>query len=391
LFEIGKDLNTENIPSSIAFNLPQKYKVVKKLGEGACGQTLQIRDDDIGSDFVVKKYHPVVSKSTDVTFFSELLNRFKDEARILFKINHPNIVRIFNFFDYRDYETSYIVMEMILGENIQQYTSKNPAELATLFEKTIEGFAHLENKQILHRDIRPDNIIVSETGEPKIIDFGFGKDLAAEKVDDKSISLNWWCPVPPEFNEKIYDFQTEVYFVGKLFEQIMQENSLTDFKYVNIVAQMCRPDRNQRPKKFSIVRNNIVSGQFEELEFNDRDIQNYRYFSNNISNILIRVDGGCRYNNEISDVLGELESLYRKTMLEEVLPNPAKITQVFLKGGFRYNSNYEFPVEILKDFIQLLRGLSNDKRMIVLSNLFSKLDAIDRHWPEHGSDEEIPF
>ena len=74
---------------------------------------------------------------------------------------------------------------------------------------------------MLHRDIRAGNLLVDNDGQLKIIDLGFGKQVNTSLDFDKSITLNWWCATPDEFRFKRYDFGTEVYFVGKLFEQLI--------------------------------------------------------------------------------------------------------------------------------------------------------------------------
>lgn len=70
--------------------------------------------------------------------------------------------------------------------------------------------------------------MVRSDGILKIIDLGFGKSIDNSQGFDKSITLNWWCDTPEEFRESKYDYQTEVYFVGKLFEGIIQEHEISD-------------------------------------------------------------------------------------------------------------------------------------------------------------------
>lgn len=333
----------DQLPNSIEFNIPKKYKVIEKLGEGACGITVQIRDESMDSDFVVKKYSPIFSKQTSPNEYASLLKRFRDEARILFRINHPNIVRIFNFYDYKEAQAAYIIMEMIKGSNLIEYASKYPAELTYIFEKTIDGFFHLEQNNILHRDIRPFNLLVAESGEPKIIDFGFGKQVGVENDDeDKSISLNWWCEVPPEFKENTYDFQTEIYFVGKLFEEAIKKCDLSEFKYLDVVSAMCRRERSDRPKKFSEIREIVTSGKFQDLEFDQDEVNTYRTFAGDLFELVTRIDGGTEYNRDVDQIIKQLADLHRNTMLEWHLPEPVRIARIFIKGGFRYQSNYEF-------------------------------------------------
>ena len=238
--------------SEIEFNRPKKYRTLRVLGHGACGETVLIRDDDMGVDLVVKKYRPSFGITPSEPEFSELMERFREEARILFQLNHPNIVRVYNFFDYKEHETAYIIMEHIEGTDIETHVKNNPLNFDSIFEKVIGGFEHLESKGILHRDIRPLNLLVSNRGEPKIIDFGFGKQIdISTRGPGKSISLNWWCETPPEFQYSVYDTQTEVYFVGKLFEHVMVTNSLDGSKHAPTISRMCAPPRDVRFKTFA--------------------------------------------------------------------------------------------------------------------------------------------
>src|SRR5690606_22854966 len=137
---------------------------------------------------------------------------FIDEIKLLHKVYHKNIVRVFNYYLYPEQVTGYILMEFIKGYKIDEYVSVNPDKLNNLFVQTIEGFAYLEENNILHRDIRPDNILVTNDGVTKIIAFGFGKTVDCDNSDN-SISLNWRYAKPDEFAQKIYDTKTEIYFV----------------------------------------------------------------------------------------------------------------------------------------------------------------------------------
>jgi len=375
----------------IEFNRPAKYKVVKVLGRGACGETVQIRDDDMGCDFVAKKYHPIVSKDEEPGIFENLLDRFREEARILFQLNHSNVVRVFNFFDYREHKTSYIIMEFVSGPDIIEYLSHNPENADKVFEGVVDGFAHLQQRKILHRDIRPMNILVGENSVPKVIDFGFGKRMDFEESqDEKSISLNWWCDTPPEFQDGIYDFQTEVYFVGKLFQKAVEECNLTDFKYMQLLRDMNEPDRTTRAQSFSEIQHAIIEGKFSELAFSEYEITAYRDFSNGLAGIVSKIRSDASFERDTSKLIGRLEAFYRRTMLEEVLAAPYKLVQIFVSGSFRYRLDADLKVATLRSFLDLLKGLSEEKRSIVVENLLMRLEAVEQTEPSPFGDE-IPF
>ncbi len=379
----------------IVFNRPKKYRTVRELGRGACGETLLVHDDDMDVELVVKKYCPVIDRKTDAGLYAELMERFRDEARILFQLNHPNIVRVFNYFDYTPQNTAYIVMEYISGSDVETYVKQNPLSFDFIFEKVIAGFEHLESEGILHRDIRPNNLLVTESGEPKIIDFGFGKRMDFDtELEGKSISLNWWCEKPPEFVNSIYNVQTEVYFVGKLFEHILLETSLSGSKYAPTIEKMCAPSLDRRFQSFQEIYNALNEELFEDIEFEPHEISTYRSFADQLEAVFSEINSGAAYARESSLIIEELEALRETVILEEFVPDPATVCRVFVKGGFRYFKNRTFEVELLSDFLKLLKSLTGNKREVVVANIASRLDAISRPKPRSFTqdlDDEIPF
>ena len=373
----------------IEFNKPKKYRRVKILGEGACGQTIQIRDDEMKIDLVAKKFKPnsFIEEGSEV--YTALRERFCEEARILFRINHPNVVRVYGYYDYRNYGTSYIIMELVEGLNVMDFAKKNPNHVDKIFEKVLDGFVHLESESVLHRDIRPENILVAAEGEPKIIDFGFGKQIETDNQNaDKSISLNWWCTPPPEFDESIYDFQTEVYFLGKLFQKIIENGTLSEFKYTSIIRDMCSTARDERPSSFSDVWNRMMSGQFEELSFTDDERAVYGGFSDGLVSIFAAIDTSPEYCRDTNEVIERLDDLYRNVMLEKFIYAPDQLGQIFVRGKFDCEEGSKLEVSCLKNFLGMLKGLSEEKRHIVLGNILTRLDSVER--PEFGLGD-IPF
>ena len=384
----------------VEFNRPTKYELIGDLGSGACGKTVRLFDADMDAEFVAKKYSPFFEQAKESKLYNELLNRFRDEARILFRLNHPNVVRVFNFYDYREINTAYIVMEYIEGTEVLGFLKENPFAAERVFEGIVDGFAHLQTEKVLHRDIRPANILVNKGGTPKIIDFGFGKANFGTTDPDgpKSISLNWWCETPPEFSENTYDFQTEVYFVGKLFEQALSDGGLSEFKYKTLVGKMCEPDREKRIESFQKIQSEISLGKFVELSFSQSEIETYRNFADELSGVVSSVQSDANFERDADKVIVKLEELLRKAMLEEYLPAQNKLAQVFINGQFKYWTRSEVEVATLRSFIDFLRGLSDEKRIVVIENITSRLEACEQTDPpgEAGGygrlvDDEIPF
>jgi len=291
----------------IEFLRKKSYIYLNEIGQGGTGRTILIKDEIIDEVFVCKKYSPYYQENKD-TYFEYFLN----EIKLLHKIYHKNIVRVFNYYLYPENKTGYILMEFIKGKNIDDYILENPDKLNDLFVQTINGFTHLEENKILHRDIRPNNILVTDDGIIKIIDFGFGKIIDFNDID-KSISLNWYYSKPDEFDRKIYDVKTEIYFVGKLFEKILLKFSNIDFKYKSLVSMMISNYSERIPTFFNIYRE-IISETQNEINFSETEKYIYREFANNLVRIISKKHPDTKYKRDINKIIKSLEEIYKNSI-----------------------------------------------------------------------------
>ena len=369
----------------IKFLKSKDFVFLEELGRGACGRTVKLYDEVIDEIFVCKKYEPFVNEYKEALF-----NNFIREIKLLYLVNHPNIVRIFNYYIYPEHCVGYILMEYITGQDIESYLTSYPQMINDIFLQCIDGFVHLEKCNILHRDIRPVNIMVSNDGVLKIIDFGFGKKVGRKEDFGKSVSLNWWCDPPVDFKQNVYDFKTEIYFVGKLFEKIIKEIQIETFKYQYILSGMCNPNPEARTNSFAEIKNKISEARFFEIQFTESELHAYRKFSSYLFESIAKIETDCKYFNDAELIQKKLENYFRKVMLEEFLPSNVPVISCFLNGSYYFRKNKYFPVSTLKAFIELLRSSSRDKKNIIISNLYSKLDVIERY-TETQCDGDVPF
>jgi serine/threonine-protein kinase len=284
-------------------------------------------------------------------------------------------------------KTGYILMEFINGENLKEFIKKNPHLLNDIFIQTIRGFNYLEQCNILHRDIRPENILVSQDGIVKIIDFGFGKKIKFEDDFDKSITLNWRFSPPNDFQNKIYNFKTEIYFVGKLFEEIIKENLIENFAFSSILNEMTNTDFNQRIKSFSLIERSILSDENIGIEFSDENKKIYQRFASGLTSIFSKIEQDSEYITDIDKIVSGLEEVYRNSILEDHVQNPNSISRCFVNGAYYFKSP-EFELNVLRDFIKFINSVSIDKKRIIVNNLWQRLDSIKRYRDES---DDLPF
>jgi serine/threonine-protein kinase len=252
----------------------------------------------------------------------------------------------------------------------------------------LDGFEHLEKHDVLHRDIRPQNILVTLDGIAKIIDFGFGKRVGASTDFEKSISLNWWCEPPLEFKDAVYDYKTEVYFVGKLFEKILRQSEIGGFQYGVALAHMCASDPALRIESFSKVRQEVLAGKLRDMSFTDDELGSYRAFARSLSTAVSKIERGAKYF-AVAEVERKLDSLYRSVMLEEILPSNSGLVGCFVNGSYFFSRRNTVEVDVVRSFVDLLRSCARDKKEVVISNIHTRLDAVQRY--DDQADLDIPF
>lgn len=376
--------NTQQPGSIIQFLRRRDYVLVRPLGKGACGETVLLRDDLIDSTFVCKKYSPVSESLRHVLF-----NNFLREIKLLHEVHHQNVVRVFNYYVYPDKQMGFILMEYVQGADIEEHLRANPEAVNDIFLQAIDGFAYLESSQILHRDIRPQNILVRDDGVLKIIDLGFGKRVVASADFDKSISLNWWCEPPADFAEGTYDHSTEVYFVGKLFQKLIADSGIEQFKHSALLERMCRRDSADRVPSFLDARNELSLRRSEDIEFEDHEREAYRHFADAVSRHITKIEQGAKYVTDLDRIRAQLEIVHRNCLLEDQLPDCAPLLRTLLSGEYFYKKS-GFQTWVLHNFVRFLRSAPLEKQRIALANLHTRLDAATRY-AKTQFDDDIPF
>jgi len=368
----------------IEFLRSKDYTFIKNIGQGGTGKTVLLKDEIINEFFVCKKYSPYYD-SDKLKYFKN----FIDEIKILHSLYHKNVVRIFNYYLYPEKNTGYILMEYIVGNQIYEFVKNNPDRLNDVFVQSIDGFRYLEENNILHRDIRPDNILVSEDGIVKIIDFGFGKRIEFEEDYDKSITLNWHFSIPNEFNNKLYDFRTEVYFVGKLFEEIILSLNLENFAYSSILNEMIKTDYDSRTNSFFDVSRKILSSTSDGVEFSYDDKETYQMFASALLSLISKRENESEYTTNIESIISDMEAIYRNSILEYIIQDPRKLIHCFIRGSYYYVKNKSIEVYILKAFLIFLKSVSDDKKKIIINNLWQRFDNIPTYSLNVG--DGLPF
>lgn len=373
-----------NAGDVITFDAKKNFTFVKTLGAGGTGDTHLFKDETSNMLFAIKKYVP-----KDKRFVEEYYSRFVEEIKILLNIYHPNIVRIYNYYLYPQLNTGYLQMEYIDGICINEY---KPTPLnkswENIFCEIIRAFEYLEKHSILHRDIRPANIMIDKHNNVKIIDFGFGKQLNGTTNDENSILLNWPATELPDEVQlnKEYDERTEIFFVGTLFRHILGED-ITAFRYSHIIEKMIKINPEQRYNSFSSIISDISSGVLSKIDFSKSQKSSYLAFAEELSSHIHYFSRKFSPRNDITKIISELAEIIRKSSLEECIQDNSELIECFVSGGFAYSPRKDIPVQALINFYSLINSLDVGKRKILFDNIIARLAAIE----VKSEDDDLPF
>jgi eukaryotic-like serine/threonine-protein kinase len=156
-----------------------KFVLLRRLGEGGVGVVFEAEDTWIGRRVAIKVLHPHLAERSDV------LARFRREARAAATIHHPNIVAVFEVGQRHD-GSYYIVQELIEGDTLRQHIDEHgrltPAAALEILVPIMGALSAAHRAGIVHRDIKPENILLTRSAEgeivPKLIDFGVAKMVA---------------------------------------------------------------------------------------------------------------------------------------------------------------------------------------------------------------------
>jgi serine/threonine-protein kinase len=194
-----------------------KYRIVGQLGRGGAGIVYKAVDETLGRDVAVKTLNPDLGNT-------EVMNRFRAEATILAKLNHPQIATIFELF--REENDLLMVMEFVRGETLDKMVERvgpiAPDRAAYLIDLVLSALEHAHRAGVVHRDIKPANVMVTDEGGITIMDFGIARVLGAEQktVDFRLMGTPAYMSPEQVMGEEV-DGRSDLYSVGVLFYRLI--------------------------------------------------------------------------------------------------------------------------------------------------------------------------
>ncbi|HYP22699.1 MAG TPA: serine/threonine-protein kinase, partial [Actinomycetota bacterium] len=208
-----------------------RYELIEPLGRGGMAEVWLARDERLERKVAVK------FMAANLCHDPEFLVRFFSEAQAVARISHPNVVSVLDFGDFED--RPYLVMECAPGGSLADLTGEPmlPGRAAEIVAAAARGAGAAHRAGLVHRDVKPANILLDETGEPKLADFGIASSAPSENLTATGTAIGSPHYVSPEqASGRAVTPASDVYSLGAVLYELLTGAPPFDADNVTAIA-----------------------------------------------------------------------------------------------------------------------------------------------------------
>jgi serine/threonine protein kinase len=196
----------------------RRYQIIEDLGKGGMGRVYKVFDTEVREKMALKLLHP------DIAGDEKTIERFRNELKLARGISHRNVCRMFDLG--REEETYYITMEYVPGEDLKSLIHRIGAlpvgKAVSIGQQVCEGLSEAHRLGVVHRDLKPQNIMLDRDGNARIMDFGIARSLAAKGITGAGVMIGTPEYMSPEqVDGKEADQRSDIYSLGIIMFEML--------------------------------------------------------------------------------------------------------------------------------------------------------------------------
>ena len=195
-----------------------RYQIIEELGKGGMGKVYRVLDKELKEEVALKLIKPEIASD------KKTLERFSNELKLARKISHKNVSRMYELMEEKG--TRYITMEYVRGEDLKRLIRKigqlSAGQAIPIAKQVCAGLAEAHRLGVIHRDLKPHNIMVDEEGNARILDFGIARSLKAKGITGAGVMIGTPEYMSPEQAEvKEVDQRSDIYSLGVILYEMV--------------------------------------------------------------------------------------------------------------------------------------------------------------------------
>jgi serine/threonine protein kinase/Flp pilus assembly protein TadD len=234
---------------SIGSTLAGRYHIIEELGEGGMGKVFKAVDKKIDEKVAVKVLKPEVAADTNT------MARFRNELKLTRKISHRHICRLYDISE--DKGLQYISMEYVSGEDLKSLVRRigkfTVGKAVFIARQTAEGLSEAHRMGVVHRDLKPQNVMIDREGNAKIMDFGIARSVRGKGLTEEGTIVGTPEYMAPEQVEgKKSDHRSDIYSLGIIMFEMLTGRVPFEGDTPLSVAVKQKTERPSDPRKLNV-------------------------------------------------------------------------------------------------------------------------------------------
>ncbi len=248
ILSVTKTLETPITRLAIGSLFAERYEILEELGKGGMGEVYRVKDEKLDEEMALKVLKP------EIAAYKGTIERFKNELKLARKIAHKHVCRMYDLNE--EEETPYITMEYVKGEDLKSFIRGKgrltQEEAITIAKQVCEGLAGAHELGVIHRDLKPQNIMIDEKGNAKVMDFGIARSIEAAGVTQTGVMIGTPDYMSPEQAEGVEaDQRSDIYALGVILYEMVTGSVPFKGDTAFSVALKHKSKLPQNPKKLN--------------------------------------------------------------------------------------------------------------------------------------------
>lgn len=210
-----------------------RFRITRELGQGAAATVYAVLDERLGVERALKRLSPTMTR------YARMRARLVSEARAMARLSHPNVVNVYDVFI--DNDDACIVMELVEGGSLvgllEQHGPLPPVRAVQLMIQILAALQHAHEAGIIHRDIKPHNVLLDLSSNARVTDFGVARFLDEdESLTRTGVTMGTWAFMAPEqrADAKSVDHRADIYSAGATLFAILTATTPKDLFAIDL-------------------------------------------------------------------------------------------------------------------------------------------------------------